>query len=77
MEKARNIQKVGGTAGLLLNTRKKPYLFEMPVGPEGGNGGIEIPFLMVPFDGEVELNFMLQKSASGGGGGVLGRVNIL
>jgi hypothetical protein len=35
VDKARTVQKVGGTAIVVLNTRKKPYLFEMPMGPEG------------------------------------------
>ena len=71
LEKARTIQRVGGIMGILLNTRKKPYLFEMPQG-EGAND-VTIPFIMLPYDSEEEIAFMKRES----GGHLLGRLNIL
>ena len=71
LEKARTIQRVGGILGILLNTRKKPYLFEMPHG-EGAND-VTIPFVMLPYDSEEEIAFMKRES----GGHLLGRLNIL
>jgi hypothetical protein len=81
VEKAKIIQKVGGIVGIMLNTRRKPYLFEMPKGPDN-NVNINIPFIMIPFDGENEIIFMKQLSENqnddqGAGGHIIGRFHFL
>ena len=74
VDKARNVQKVGGTAIIVLNTRKKPYLFEMPMGPEGAPD-VKIPVFMIPYDSEEEIQFLISNGMSGGN--ILARVHVL
>jgi len=74
VDKARNVQKVGGTAIIILNTRKKPYLFEMPMGPEGAPD-VKIPVFMIPYDSEEEIKFLISNGMSGGN--ILARVHVL
>ena len=69
VEKVRNIQNVGGTAALIINTRKKPYLFEMPMGPEGAPDLI-IPVLQIPMDSVMEIEYMKYEGVN-----ILGRVD--
>ena len=55
VDKVMNVQRVGGIMAIIVNTRKKPYLFSLPKGPNGAHG-VHIPAIMIGHDSAEEID---------------------
>ena len=64
VDKVRNVQRVGGTMAIVINTRKKPVLFPMPKGPEGAQD-VKIPAIMLAADAAAEITERLAPNMVG------------
>ncbi len=64
VDKVRNVQQVGGTMAIVINTRKKPVLFPMPRGPEGAQD-VTIPAIMLAADAAAEITQRLAPNMVG------------